>query len=568
MRMQRWISLAAGLAFLFAGLLVRLAWLQIRPALGTPGGLALVRQAVAQRNEAILLDEGRGRMTDRNGRPVAGIPSAALLVHPAEGATEEEAAEAARLLGERADRFRSFLAGLDGPVLWRRDGEREPAAPDGRQLEAIAAFGRPWLKAVPFRRRYLDPPAAAHLVGFVLPAKRTGAAGLERSFEPFLRPRSRVRLHFRRLATGETADGAGGRLAADGSRFYPLTLQTTLDLGIQRTVERLLAETGIADGAAVVLDVPTGDILAMASAPSYDPHFVRPEEGRWRNRALLAETPGSVFKTFIAAAALDAGVVRPGETFFCSGRHPATGLRCHARSGHGRITFEEAYAKSCNVAFAELALRLGAERLERAARRHGIGSPAGWRSARLVTPIGVFEPFAQLDGEEPGQLFARGGAAADPAAVTLAGIGQHSVRITPLQAAQWTAAVAAGGGPLPAPRAVSRICWNSGREMMRFPVQTLPGTGFSPSAARWLKRAMRLAAERGTASRLAGLPGGAGGKTGTAETGKGGLVHQWFTGYYPLERPRYAVAILVRNRPAGSPNLAVEAAGRLFRQLP
>src|SRR5690606_35498185 len=273
MRMQRWISLAAGLAFLFAGLLVRLAWLQIRPALGTPGGLALVRQAVAQRNEAILLDEGRGRMTDRNGRPVAGIPSAALLVHPAEGATEEEAAEAARLLGERADRFRSFLAGLDGPVLWRRDGEREPAAPDGRQLEAIAAFGRPWLKAVPFRRRYLDPPAAAHLVGFVLPAKRTGAAGLERSFEPFLRPRSRVRLHFRRLATGETADGAGGRLAADGSRFYPLTLQTTLDLGIQRTVERLLAEPGIPDGAAVVLDVPTGDILAMALGPSSHPPF-------------------------------------------------------------------------------------------------------------------------------------------------------------------------------------------------------------------------------------------------------------------------------------------------------
>lgn len=567
-RVQRWVALAAGLAVLFAGLVARLFWLQVRPALVAPEGQALVRQSVMQRRTAVVLDEGRGLVADRRGRLLAGIPSFGLLVRPADDASEEEVREAARLIGEPAGRLQSVLENLERPVLLHREGEREPAALDRRRAAAVNAFGRPWLKAVPCRRRYLDPPAAAHLVGFVLHRDRTGAAGLERTFEPFLRPRSRVLLAFRRLATGEPAGGDDGRLVKDGSDFYPLTVRTTLDLDIQRTVERLMEETGIGDGAAVVLDVPTGDILAMASAPAFDPYFVRPEEGRWRNRALMAETPGSVFKTVIAAAALEAGVARPGERFFCNGRHARTGLRCHARKGHGAISLEEAYAKSCNVVFAELALRLQAGRLERAARRLGIGKPAGWRAERLGTPFGTLRGFAQLDGEEAGRLFARGAPPDDPAVLALTGIGQHSVRITPLQAAQWTAAVAAGGGPLPAPRAVSRVTWKNGREMVRFPVKAHPGTGFSPHAARWLKKAMRLAAESGTASRLSGLPGGAAGKTGTAETGNGGLVHQWFTGFYPLERPRYAVAILVRNRPAGSANLAVEAAEKLFRRLP
>jgi cell division protein FtsI/penicillin-binding protein 2 len=560
------IWLTAVITLLFSVLAARLFWLQSRPAIGTEGGAALVRQSVAQRKSDVLLDEGRGLIVDARGRPLAGFRTNALLLRPAE-ATEGDVRAAARLLGEREEHLRGVLAGLSAPVLWVRPGEREPAALAPDQASALEALDIPWLEVVPYRRRYADPPAAAHLIGFVLRRDRIGAAGLERTFEPFLKSRGSTKLSFYRTAGGEPLGGLDERLAGDGNPHYPLVLAATLDLDIQRLAERSLTESGIGDGALVVLDVPSGDVLAMVSAPAFDPGNVEPKEGRWRNRALIAEAPGSVFKTVIAAAALDAGATRPGETFLCTGRHERGRIRCHARHGHGRVTLEEAYAQSCNVVFAELAFRLGRRQLEQAAARFGIGRAAGWRTDELRTPLAALRNFAQLDGEEAGHLFAPGDSPDDPAVLAQTAIGQHSVRMTPLQAAQWTAAVAKGGGRLPAPRAVSRVMWNNGRTMVAFPEQAVPGTFLSGRSARWLKSAMAATASRGTASRLAGIPGGAGGKTGTAQTGRDGLVHQWFTGYYPQTNPQYAVAVLARNRPENSANAAVEAAERLFRSL-
>lgn len=567
MRMDRLIGLCAGIVLLFAGLALRLFWLQSQPAAATRDGMALIRQSVNQRRTDVVLDEGRGRITDRHGRPLAGIGTRALLIQPADDVQEEEVERAARMLGEPPSRLRYILDESPGPALWVPDGEREPAALDGKRASMIAASGLDWLRVVPYRRRYDDPPRAAHVVGFVLRRDRIGAAGLERTFEPFLRSRGARRLSFYRTATGSPLEGLDVRLAEEGNGFYPLTLVTTIDGALQRRAEHVLRETGIDDGAVIVLDVASGDLLAMASAPGFDPDDVNPEDGRWRNRGLVAEAPGSVFKTVIAAAALDAGVTRPGETFRCGGKHELGRVRCHRPGGHGILTLEEAFAQSCNTVFAELALRLGAPRLERAAARYGIGRPAGWRTARLDTPIVSLRDFAQMDGEETGRLFDPRDPVEDPAVVARAGIGQQSVRLTPLKVAQWTAAVAAGGGGLPAPRAVSQIRFKNGRVMVDFPKQTVPGTGFSGYSARWLKRAMALAATNGTAAGLSDVPGGAAGKTGTAETGRDGRVHQWFTGYYPRHNPRYAVTIIARHRPANSRHLATEAAGRLLRSL-
>lgn len=586
MRANRMVWLMAGIALLFAVLASRLAWLQHLPAAAAGSGGDVRQKAVDQRRTDIVLDEGRGRIVDRAGRPLAGIPTGALLALPAgwgapaageaaadgkaqtDGEKLADGKRAVRLPGLPPDDLAGFPAADGVPALLFRPGEREPAAPDRRQASAVAAPGGPRLVAVPYVRRYRDPPAAAHLIGFVQPRGRIGAAGLERRFEPFLRSRGARKLAFYRTATGEPLAGLAGRLVSEGSELYPLVLTATLDLALQRRAERLLAETGIEDGAVVILEVPSGDILAMASAPAFDPYHVDPQDGRWRNRALVAEPPGSVFKTAVAAAALDAGAARPGEAFHCGGKHPVSRTRCRLPRGHGRITLEEAYAQSCNVVFAELALRLGAWRLQQAAERYGIGRPAGWRAERVNTPLAALRNFAQLDGEEAGRLFAPGALPDDLHVVALSGIGQHSVRLTPLQAAQWTAAIAAGGGRLPAPRAVSRISWQNGRTLHAFPAKTWPGTGFSGASARWLRQAMALAATRGTAARLAGVPGGAAGKTGTAETGRDGLVHQWFTGFYPRDNPRYAVAILARNRPANSTHLATEAAEKLFRAWP
>lgn len=581
MRAVRIVWLMTAVALLFAGLVARLFWLQGRPVAVTGEASSLVRKSVAQRRADVVLDEGRGFMVDRNGLPLAGIPTRSLLVDPSRSetdvagranATDKEGTEKSGRMGLTDE---EAFAELDGPIrqigqtgpeLWRLPGEREPVALTDRQVAAVSRSHQVSLAVVPYRRRYDTPPIAAHLIGFVLQRDRIGAAGLERSFEAFLRARGNKRLSFYRTATGEPLQGLDVRLVEEGSPHYPLTLALTLDAGLQRQVERLLHEAGIEDGTAIVLDVNNGDILAMASAPAYDPYHVVPEAGLWRNRALMAEVPGSVFKTAIAAAALETGVTAPGETFTCSGRHNRGRIRCHHPGGHGRLTLEEAYARSCNVVFAELALRLGADGLKRAAARIGIGAPAGWRADRWTTPLADLQPFAQLDGEETGQLFDSNDVTTDPATVAMTGIGQHSVRLTPLQVTQWTAAIASGG-KLPAVRAVSRVCWNNGRVLTAFPAKSVPAAGFSTRTVRWLKSAMVQTANSGTASMLAGVPGGVGGKTGTAETGRAGLVHQWFTGFYPVATPRYAVTIVTFNRPADSRHLATATAERLFRLL-
>lgn len=567
MKRERLVWLTAGLMLVLIILAARLFGLQIRPVAGTDEA-GMMRQAVQQRRTVVRLDEGRGRIADREGHALAGIDVRALLVQPEDGDINgEQLREAARLLGVEEEVLRRALEEHGQPFLWSLPGEREPAALDDAQVQALSAAGWDWLKVVHGQRRYMSPPVARHLIGFVRYGDRIGAAGLERTFEPFLRSRGATALAYYHTAKGDPLTGLQARVVDDGNGFYPLEVATTIDFRVQQMTERLFEEMGIDDGAAVVMDVQTGDILAMASAPSFDPYRVNPEEGLWRNRGLMSEIPGSVFKTVVAAAALDAGVARPGEMFVCNGKHHRGNIRCHRPGGHGRISLEEAYAVSCNTVFAELAIRLGAEGLSRAAARFGIGGKGGWREDQLATPIGTFRHFAQLDAEESGRLFGDGERPLDPVVLAQSGIGQHSVRITPLQATSWTAAIARGGGALPAARVVTRVNWHNGRLLTGFPAKTVAHTGISGRSARWLKSAMALAASKGTAAGLAGVAGGAGGKTGTAQTGKEGLVHQWFTGFHPLDNPRYAVTILVRNRPADSPNKATETAKRLFKLL-
>src|SRR5690606_30762102 len=123
------------------------------------------------------------------------------------------------------------------------------------------------------------------------------------------------------------------------------------------------------------------DVLVMANRPNYDPLHPDPQADDWANRAIRAQVPGSIFKIVIAAAALEYRVVRPHEAFVCNGEYGKYGFRCWKPGGHGRITFREAFAKSCNIAFAHAALRLKPEQIERTADALGIGRLIGWQES-------------------------------------------------------------------------------------------------------------------------------------------------------------------------------------------
>lgn len=592
MAKNRMFALLLTLAAAFALLAARLLWLQ------TAGALAadkqerpFVQRAVEQRRQSVVLDDGRGRIVDRFGAPLAGVACKGLLVLPAEeqerGLNEQQVGQVAAALGIRPQEWRAFAAGRRQPALWKGAGEREPGALSGAQEAALRAVGSPLLKVVPFVRRYAPQSLAAPLIGYtgqnpdlqrsiygelapqgrVSAAEPLGVAGLERTFERFLRGTTRERYVRYNDGRSNPVAGLGERVVADDNPFYPLQVVTTLDSGLQRRIEAMMDELALADATIVVLDAGNADVLAIGDRPLFDPGSVDPQQGLWHSGALRAEPPGSIFKTVVAAAALETGIAKRyrRSAYTCRGEANIGGarLRCRAATEHGRLSLEQAYAQSCNVTFAALAVELGAQRLTDAAERLALTRPAGWTAEELRTPYGLQRPFAQLDGESGGQLFAAGTNRDDPGVLAQTGIGQRDVRMSPLQAANLAVTIV-NGGIVREPRIVTEVRHRHQRTLVRFDEHARQG--IAPATAAWLKRAMRQTVQTGTARRLAQAAGGVAGKTGTAELKPHdpGREHHWFIGFAPAERPLYAFAVLVRRSPAGGGHKALQAADKLL----
>ncbi len=324
------------------------------------------------------------------------------------------------------------------------------------------------------RRQYAAGPLAAHVVGHLGAADRTpaersqspdrlvGRMGIERQFESVLcgRPGSQVeRLDHRGKSLGielHRAPQAGG------------DVRLSLDMSVQRWAEGLLdgacrprpgaAEPAARGGAIVVMDVSSGELLALASAPRFDPQWFSAGDAQSLARlfesshdplvdrtAKMAIPPGSVFKALTAIAIVESHACDPEEEFHCQGYlHAPDRQRCmifrQQGIGHGDITLAAALAESCNVFFLHHASQLGPEPLISWAKRFGFGRPTG----------------VDLPGEGQGNL--PQSSPGDPRGQRLAmaqalAIGQGTLTVTPLQVARMMAAVA-NGGRLPRPKIV------------------------------------------------------------------------------------------------------------------
>lgn len=562
--------------------IARLAWLQVLPGV-LPAAADVTERAVAGRSDRLVMDSGRGRIVDRTGRSLVGEPYPALAAFPVAGPRGDDAqyAKLAEAAGIPKDELLEWLDSLEAPAfLPDREGRaplplRESAA---REAEAAGLAG---VHVLPYTPRDSSVLGAQHVVGFIsqnpallagLYAEETaqgempldakvGGMGLERSLEKLLRGPGPVVAQRRRSADGAPLPG-GLRIARPESAYHPLTVRTTLDGRLQRELSGLADRAGLAEGAIVVLDAATGDIAAMVSRPSYDPLRIAPGLTGTENRALRAAAPGSVFKIVTLAAALDAGVVHPGERFRCDGEYGRYGLSCWREGGHGVLTPEEAFAASCNVAFAAIAERLKPEQLAAAADRLGFGRP-------LVRPVrwpGAGGDIRPLPEEESGRVFAGRPDADDGGLLVQTAIGQRDAAATPLQAAAAVVALL-HGGRVPAPRIVAEIRYADGSRLAAFaPAESPSRHGrVSPRTAAFVLRGMEAVVREGTGSGMRNAAWPLAGKSGTAQATKGGrpVRHQWFAGYGPVGRPRYAAAVVALNRPPGSPHLASE----LFRQV-
>lgn len=582
------------LSLLFACLIVRMAWLQLGSGkTGNAHRQSLSLQAVYQQSDEMVIDTGRGRFVDRNGVPLTGVTVSGLVAFPTGGGrrgTEAALERLAHALTTDRKLLADWLENVREPQMWKTKSGRAAGLTD-EQARKAASAGVDGVAVVPYVNRYPEGAEPIHAIGYISQhpermkavygdrlaerkAKETdliGGAGLEKSLDRWLRGAGETEAV--RLTDGkrQSLSGLGLRLKTPDNVHFPVTIRTTIDSRLQESVRLAMERAGVKRGAAVVLDASNADVLAIVSMPRFDPYRIGAEGTDERNHALTAYPPGSVFKTVTLAAALEAGIVTMNDRFRCDGEYDRYGLKCWREEGHGILTLEEAYAQSCNVAFATIADHLDPSLLQATADRLGFGRQIGWHTGSFAASG---QPLRLLGEEEAGAIFRNPQEAEKDGGIrTGTGIGQRDVRITPLQAANLVVTLL-HGGRVTSPRIVSEMRYADGTLLAKLPIHqavSARGTIAAETAAAVL-RGMRSVVQEGTAAQaLRNSPWPLAGKSGTAElAGKEKARNDhWFIGYGPVEggKPRYAVAVLIENEPAGLRNRASALFGDIMSSL-
>jgi len=484
----------------------------------------------------LMVDESRGAILDRHGSPIVHAEQhtiAAVRPSPTASAvlrgmlSEQRWFEA----DERLSRGRL--------VAVRVDADSSPT-PDIQLLEVYPRFA-------------VQQPAA-HLVGH-LDANGAGATGLERAFEPLLGGASgTLMLRLASDAHGRALPGAALEVHDQNYRSRA-GIQLTIDLEIQRVVEAATRHYNLEQGAVIVLCNSTGEILALASSPAFDPNNIAATMHcslePFFNRALGAYAIGSTFKTFIAAAALDQRISSTRE-FLCEGQMDVAGriYRCINETAHGMVCMPQALAHSCNLYFIQLATQMQREPMLDIVRLFGFGEEIhladGIRSARGNIPaIG----YLALPGELANFAF-----------------GQGMLLGTPLQMAAATAVIA-NGGTYRTPTLVQATICEFGRvtPFVNDIIETREV--ITPEQAQQLRNMMILTVEEGTGGSARPTSGGAGGKTATAQSGRfredgSEILMTSFTGFVPAENPRYTITVFRQDGVSGAADC-----GPVFRKI-
>jgi penicillin-binding protein 2 len=517
----------------------------------------------------------RGRIFDRNGKLlVDNSLSFNLAVIPQElgdkGKTFNKLAGLLNLPSEELeDTYRSNYAVPFAPVVIKRDLTRE----DAFYLEEMSS-SYPGVTIQPSpRREYVYAEKIAHITGYLgnISSRElaklkdygyemtdfVGKDGIEKYFDTYLRGTDG--------GMQIEVDNKGRRLRVLGVR-EPVPgkdLRLTVDMDLQEAVYGLIKEK---KAAAVVMDSGTGQILAMVSAPSYDPNiFVTPgmdrerifvlrngdKKNRLTNRAIRGSyPPGSVFKVIVGAAALQTGKISKETSFECTGIYELGGseFKCWKLSGHGMQNIREAIKNSCNVFFYNTGRRLGVDRLSAYASRFGLGKPTGvdlpHESSGLV-PNRIWKRVKKREPWYEGETVNYS-------------IGQGYLLATPIQILCAVNVFAARGSYF-RPYLVSMI------EKVEISKEAERRVGISEENLKIIREGMFGVVDdphgTGQKAKVADLK--IAGKTGTAQA-PGGEPHAWFAGFCPYDKSKITVLVFVEH--GGSGGLAAaELAAEIFK---
>lgn len=508
-----------------------------------------VRLAARQSERTLTIEARRGPILDRNGRELAlSVDAESLYAVPQDVQDPDDTAAALaaalhldarerRELGAQLRRNRAFV------WVKRKLDPRAAAAVRELQLDGIGFLPET-------RRYYPKRELASQVIGYV-GLDNAGMSGIEYAFDEQVRGRAAkvvVRTDARRRPVGHTE-----KPSTEGYSVV-LTIDERVQHVAERELRRAVAETRSQSGLAIVMEPHTGEILAMANEPSFNPNsFADYPAARWINRAVAdAYEPGSIFKIITAAAGLQEKVVTPDEWLDCGGGFmDISGIRINDHGVFHRLSFRDVIAQSSDVGVARVAQRLGQKQFERYLHDFGFGSPTG----------------VDLPGEAKGLLrpVARWSALSLP---TLA-FGQE-IGVTALQMIDAAAAVANGGYRM-RPLMVKRIETPDGRVVKSFHPEAMQRV-IDPQTADTLIEILRGVVEHGTGKRAA-IPGYVvAGKTGTAQKVRAGGGYSMddhvasFVGLVPALRPALVVLVSL-DTPRGALNQGGHVAAPLFASI-
>ncbi|MBR5506347.1 MAG: PASTA domain-containing protein, partial [Clostridia bacterium] len=566
---HRIVTILVGAVVLMGLLLVRVGWIQ------AIDGKQYSREAAMQQTKDMAISSKRGTIYDRNMKPLAQSSSAeTVTVNPAAirevGKTNEVATELASILGMDKDKVYSYLArDSKYEIIKKRIDRDQAAAIRDKKLAGVTLVED-------FKRYYPGGTLGAHVIGFV-GEDNQGLAGIEMIYENYLKGLPG------KIITAQNA--AGTNMPYEYEKYIDpengVNVVLTLDEVAQRKAEDALKKAvenyDVRNGAAcIIMGAKTGEILAMATYPTFDlndAYTIVDEKLReeikaieddkerqqkasdalnkqWRNKAVVdSYEPGSTFKAMVAAMALEENLVSLNENFVCTGSvHVANyNIGCWNRNGHGTETFVQGVYNSCNPVFMSIGSRLGTSRFYKYYKAFGFGATTGFDLPGEAA--GVFHSLDRFNEVE----------------LATASFGQGFI-VTPLQLVTAYSAIT-NDGTMVKPRLIKALVDDDGNVIKNYEPEIIRQV-VSKETANTVCQILEGVASEGT-SKNAYIEGyHIAGKTGTSEKtprGNGKYVAS-FVGFAPADDPE-VICLIMLDEPMGSSYMGGQIAAPTFKEI-
>ena len=529
---------------IFVCLLIRLFYIQIVE------GNSFSKAASAQRMSNVQIESARGDFIDRNGITLTSrTPKITAVLKPALLREQPQAIEQiCQAIGLDTEQTKDDIQRLNTPILAEIDQETK-ALLTGMNLEGISFVNS--------LNRYNTDTKAKHLLGYLNKVDKVGSDGLEKLFEKTLNYGGEDSIAVITDGNNDLLSGLGYRIIKEeDKKNSKLDIKLTIDYHIQDIIEQALEKRGLT-GAIVVENVKNGDIVAMCSKPDFDPNdiekYLSNNKRPLFNRAVAQYDIGSVFK-LVDLAAIFEQQPNYNMVFNCPGyiQVADTEFKCssYSKGGHGTIDINSALAISCNAYFINMSLDLGAQEIISMCDKFGLGQNTGLSKQGINEARGVITPLSEI--RNPGDL-------------ANISIGQGGILATPVQIADLVATIANGG--IKNNINVVDCVVNGNGDKIRDLKEVNQKRVISNATAERIMSLMEGVISNGT-GKQANLDGygGAGGKTGSAETGQyvdgEKIIQAWFAGYFPAKEPKYSVAVFIEDGKSGG-----TAAAPIFSEI-